>query len=132
MVGKMKRWLKAWFGVDVLERENITLVLALKRFQAENDTANKNLIAELAQLDCRTNGKFNGLATELEANAIRQNKELGALLNSTDDHEARIAFLENQLTSKADAAKIVPKANKMTFRKFAQAAEAASEEETPE
>ncbi len=47
-----------------------------------------------------------------------------------EDHEARIAFLENSLTAKTSQTKIVPKAHKTTFRQFAAAAEAASDPET--
>ena len=55
-------------------------------------------------------------------------KALDAMSQYHEDHEARIAYLENRLTAKQSEAKIVPKAHKTTFRQFAEAASKASEE----
>ena len=48
------------------------------------------------------------------------------------DLEARIAFLENSLTAKQTAAKIVPKAHKATTRQFLEAASKATEQDQGE
>lgn len=45
-----------------------------------------------------------------------------------EDHEARIAFCEGQLTAKTSSPKIVAKAHKVNFRQFAEAASKASED----
>ncbi len=52
------------------------------------------------------------------------------LRGDTEDHEARIAFLENSLTAKATTAKIVPKP--ANWKQFRSAAEKASEAEVAE
>lgn len=93
MVGKVKRWIRFWLYIDVLENENLRLARAIQ--------------AQAARL-----------------------KTLEGRPEKNEDHEARIVFLENNLTAKQSAAKIVPKAHKTTFRQFAEAASKATEQET--
>lgn len=54
------------------------------------------------------------------------------LAKRDEDHEVRIAFLENSLTAKTSEAKIVPKATKPNWKTFRTAAEKATEQENPE
>jgi hypothetical protein len=68
----------------------------------------------------------------LEKRIVEREVESGNQALVQDDHEVRIAFLENSLTAKASTAKIVPKAHKGTFRQFAEAASKATEEEIAE
>lgn len=111
MVSAIVRWIKDGLGISALERENVQLAKALlSQDKRIDDSDEKNSMA-LGQ--CTT--------------AIT--KRLRTVEESIEDHEARIAFLENSLTAKATTAKIVPKPHKATFRQFAAAASAQQETE---
>jgi hypothetical protein len=87
-------------GISALERENVQLA--------------KALIA---------------LGHKIDGIPYCDPNRIDLALKETEDHEARIAFLENRLTAKGSEAKIVPKAKPVTFRQFAAAASVATETE---
>lgn len=97
MVSTIKRWL----GIDVLEEENLRLV--------------KSALATKERFELHM-----GHIEDTRARVGRENV-------TTQDHEARIAFLENSLTAKPTTAKIVPKT--ANWKQFRTAAEKASESE---
>jgi len=109
MVGAIKRWL----GIEALERENAILARVVKE--------QKELLADTIR---RAMSEDNIIRESLNGSVTMLRKEIPSL----DDHEARIAYLENRLTAKQSEAKIVPKTQKTTFRQFAEAASKASEE----
>lgn len=99
MVSTIKRWLKKWLEVDVLEQENLILAKALKRHEENDKIFEEGLNQCLA--DCK----------------------------NMPDIEVRIAFLENSLTAKPTTAKIVPKtANWKQFRTAAEKASESEQE----
>lgn len=59
--------------------------------------------------------------------ATSQRTQIELMLEAREDHEARIAFLENSLTAKPTTAKIVPKS--ANWKQFRTAAEKATEEQ---
>lgn len=106
MVGTIKRWL----GIDVLEAENLRLARAIH-----------SQATRLKECETASSSSF--------ANTVH----LGVIEGKRDeDHEVRIAFLENSLTAKTSEAKIVPKATKPNWKTFRTAAEKATEQENPE
>jgi hypothetical protein len=122
MVGTLKRWLKKWLGVDLLAAENLRLAKACKaletRFDSLTNTVNGDHDVRLTVAETNLNN--------LQETAARVDADQQMRI---DDYEARITFLESQLTAKTSTAKIVPKAHKTTFRQFAEAASRASEPE---
>lgn len=138
MVSALKQWLKKWLGIDVLEVENLTLVLAVaahaKRMEQERrdsvewcDSTNKDILTCKAVLLSHTD-RLDDLVGRVALVEEPVNQCL-ADCAKLPDFEARIAFLENSLTAKATTAKIVPKPHKATFRQFAAAASAQQETE---
>jgi hypothetical protein len=98
MVSAIVRWIKEKLGIAALERENAQLgMAALAQHKRVKDIHNS--FVELAE----------------------------CLRKHVDDSEARIAFLEKQLTAKVSEAKIVPKS--ANWKQFRSAAEKASETE---
>lgn len=91
MGNAIKRWLKDWLGISIIERENLQLA--------------KTLVAQTKRID-------------------EQNERIESL----QEWEVRISFLEKCLTAKATTAKIVPKPHKVTTRQFLEAASKATED----
>lgn len=87
----------------------------------------KKMLAEIAILQ-REN-------VQLAKTAKAYGQRLAALESrpeKDEDHEVRIALLENSLTAKTSEAKIVPKATKPNWKTFRTAAEKATEPQETE
>lgn len=116
MVGALKRWLKKWLGLDVVEAENLRLARAIlameKRFGED-------------VVECERRSKVAYLL--LEGRVTTCSGNVSSLGEVSNDHEARIAFCESRLTPKPSEAKIVPKA--ANWKQFRSAAEKATEAE---
>ena len=112
MVGTLKRWLKKWLGLDVIESENLRLARAILALESRLEDTIRRAQSEDDQIREALNGSVKMLRGEFP---------------NLDDHEARIAFCESQLTAKPSSPKIVPKA--ANWKQFRTAAEKASETE---
>lgn len=95
--------------IAILQRENLTLGKALIERGKRQE---KDMVTTLEEF-AKVWNKCYATAT--------------ADIDSTEDHEARIAFLENSLTAKPTTAKIVPKS--ANWKQFRTAAEKATEEQ---
>lgn len=133
MVGTIKKWL----GIDILERENLILVKALKAahrritdFQGVIKATNEHFEAECGEIVTALS-QDRAFSQDTRHMAESENKEIREALNGSMRmlREEFAAEIEKQLTSEPPKPKIEPKPHRANWRTFRAMAEKASDEE---